>query len=918
MNPVCIVDIGTGTGVELHFAFVGYPAKLLQVDWRDQRDLRPQVKQASFLAANFESHADLEALETALDPLQSTLFIFADVIEHLQDPRPILRTLRILLKRHPANRLVVSTPDYDRLRDSCSHGLPKNSGRVRQWTLSEFSRAMMAAGFEVHRIEHVPQSHYVAELGCTPEHHNHWLEENGFPPQSDHMVLTTEYGSLTQTGGIGPYVQLAGEIDGGRLVLFAGATGLPEARRHAERAYGFIHVADLCGRGKWSLQKVATPDPDEILQAVVQAVFLYDGVRLIEYQDYLGIGLRVAQAKRAGLLPPSITVVAIAHGNQLYLDFAADEVDKCTSLIVHARERLSVELADCAVFPSLHVRDFYIKQAGFRTRAERHLRIPFRFAESGLQDASLGPIADLIFLGKNVRQKSFRKFVDALSALFDDPANAEAAKRVKRVVLIGIRDPDPRLRNLPVELECGVWNRTDVLTMLRDYAPNNLVVVPDPGDNHPVSLLEIIDCNSQVLAFDSGGFGELLPTELRNLLLCQPDARSLLLGMIRAISLSPRDRCQLLRETRIQLCVAYAAHTKAYQATMAELKLNPSASTELGEPGAVSVIVPNFNGSRVHLEDVAQGLRNSFQKPRQVVLVDDASTPENVTLLNEVAGSGFGDIPTEVICNATNIGLAGTRNVGLARVKTPYVCAHDNDNIVVNGFLLTACRILDANPQVAAVTSYLRLFEDGEVWQKETFGQQYRPYGADLGVGLRVNMLGDALSVYRVDVLRALGGWDSTSKAQWEDWQLLARLAASGHDIWVIPQGMCLYRLKTNSMGKTYPEFPAWMRLVDAVPGLPRAQAVSVLHALWRLSQWEEKDEELVPAGLPQALREVAKLEKELAGKENALARLRLIEGTTIWRAMVRLRLMVNAHPTLKAILRSAWHIAARRGRAKN
>jgi hypothetical protein len=575
-------------------------------------------------------------------------------------------------------------------------------------------------------------------------------------------------------------------------------------------------------------------------------------------------------------------------------------------------------LADCVVFPSLHVRDFYIKQAGFRTRAERHLRIPFRFAESGLQDASRGPIVDLIFLGKNVRQKNFRKFVDALCALFDDPANAEAAKRVKRVVLIGITDPDPRLRNLPVELECGVWNRTDVLTMLRDYASNSLVVMPDPGDNHPVSLLEIIDCNSQVLAFDSSGLAELLPTELRNLMLCQPDVRSLLLGMVRAVGLSPRDRCELLRKTRIQLGVAYTEHTKAYRATMTELKWNRSASTELGEPGAVSVIVPNFNGSRIYLEDVAQGLRNSFQKPTQVVLVDDASALENVALLKEVASSRFGDIPAEVICNATNIGLAGTRNVGLARVKTPYVCAHDNDNIVMNGFLLTACRILDANPQVAAVTSYLRFFEDGEVWQKGTFGQQYRPYGADLGVGLRLNMLGDALSVYRVDVLQAFGGWDSTSKAQWEDWQLLARLAASGHDIWVIPHGMCLYRLRTNSMGKTYPEFPAWMRLIDAVPGLPRAQAVSVLHALWRLSQWEEKDEELRPAGLPQALREVAKLEKELAAKENELARLRPVEGTAIRRAAVRLRLMVKAHPTLEGILRSALHIALRRGRAKS
>jgi len=183
LQPRRVVDLGAGTGSTLHAAFRGHTAQQLQTDWRDEREPLPDgAPFPDFLAVNLEDYHDLESLEAALDPNEPTLFILADVIEHLQDPRPVLRTLRRLLKRNPVNRLVMSTPDRCRLDGTGSVALPDNPGHIRQWTLNEFGLAMMSAGFVIQKIGRLRQNQYdphdraiCCELSCTPEFYSDWL-----------------------------------------------------------------------------------------------------------------------------------------------------------------------------------------------------------------------------------------------------------------------------------------------------------------------------------------------------------------------------------------------------------------------------------------------------------------------------------------------------------------------------------------------------------------------------------------------------------------------------------------------------------------------------------------------------------------------------------------------------------------------
>lgn len=918
-----VLDIGTGTGVKLHDSFPNHPA-LLQVDWRDQRDPRPDTApQAPFVAANFDDHRDLEWLETQVEATRPTLFILSDVIEHLLDPRPVLRVLRRLLKRHPANRLVISTPDRERADGKGADGEPDNVGHIRQWTAEEFGRAMRSAGFELRQMRMLPQNQHddrdrtiCCELSCSEEHHRSFLAAHALPAPADHLVLTTEHMRGRRTGGIGTYIQLAQEADGlPRLVLFAGAMGLPlEEWRAFCRRENWLHVADLCGVEDADTDSVATVDTEQILLAMHQALFLYDQVRLVEYQDFGGIGHRVAQAKRAGLLPPSVAVMAYVHGNHLYLDAAAGRILGDRALEVDAQERLSVELADAVFFPSRYTRELYVEKGGFQPRAERHQPYPVTVSERGLDDLERGPVRNLVFYGKRTPQKGYDDFVEAVRLLFGDSAHAKAASRIGRVVLMGVTDSEPRLDNLPVTVETGSYTRTGAVEMLRRLAPDSLVVLPYRGDNHPLSVLEMVEHDCQMLAYDIGGVPEILPKELHDLLLCAPNPRSLAAGIARATTLGHWDRCRLVQRTRQLVRGTYSQHRVDFQGAVAALKAGaPKPPT--AQPGAVTVIVTNLNGERRHLEEVALGLRNSFRRPAKVLLVDDGSTAEGLAVL-ETARAAFGAIPTEVVRNPVNLGLAGARNAGLERVTTEYVCAHDNDDVLLNRYLQIACRALDENPEVAGVTPWTTYFQEGTDWQVRTGDAGYRPLGADLGLAARVNCLGPANGVFRVSALREAGGWNATTKAMWEDWELLLRLLCAGRPVWVIPEPMMLYRVRPSSMLRSYSEFPAWLRLVGALEGMPRAQAVSLLRAIWTPSvPHGERLQPVAPElhylrGLVQNLQvrsdELAQLrqlsEQDLAAE---IIRLRAIEQSTIWRASSVLRRALDGQPRLRGALRA-------------
>jgi len=73
--------------------------------------------------------------------------ICADVVEHLVDPMPLLRTLRAWVQDYGAREVVLSTPDRVLTRGPAHMGPPPNSCHVREWAFDEFLMLLRHVGF---------------------------------------------------------------------------------------------------------------------------------------------------------------------------------------------------------------------------------------------------------------------------------------------------------------------------------------------------------------------------------------------------------------------------------------------------------------------------------------------------------------------------------------------------------------------------------------------------------------------------------------------------------------------------------------------------------------------------------------------------------------------------------------------------
>lgn len=767
-----------------------------------------------------------------------TLVLLLGVLERLFDPRPMLRPLRRLLRAHASNRLIVLGEDRERAFPP--EGENPVDAFFRSWTASEIQDAMSKAGLRVESQSWLstgllfakPTPTYVVELSCDEKSYQDFIASMRLPPASDHLVITTEHAKAERTGGIGTYHQLVEEVTGvKRVILFSGALGLPTAFREYTRDRGWVHVADLVVDNKKFDTEPWLHDPESILEATLQLVFLYDGIRLIEFQDYMGVGMRVAQAKRARLLPDAICVTAYAHGTHFYLDHAAGEMSSTRDIRLDAQERLVLELSDVVLFPSQFLCDLYVKEQGLQLRDTKMQAYPIAI-DGGEPKVKRRSVSTLVFYGKSTPQKGYPDFCEAVLALFSKPEYAEAAKRIRRLVLMGVEKPDERLVALGLDIVYGSWTRQRAFEILQEESLSAIVAMPYRGDNHPLSIFEVVDANCHLIAFSAGGLPEILPRDLHHRLLCKADALSLADAFAREIGQTAAERSALVADTRRLLSERYRQITLDFVETIGSLKKRGSHDAPRRKAaGRVTAIVPNYNGRAEYLKDAAYGLRQSTVKPEKIIVVDDHSTDEFFDIAKETM-SAFAPLDVKLERNARNLGLAGARNAGLAHVETEYVCAHDNDNIALNRCLEAACRILDENPDVAAVTSWLVGFVDGKDWTRFDLSQyRYRPFGQDAGLGVTENVFGDAFAVYRVSSLREMGGWDGTSKALWEDWQLFLRMTLAGQKIVIIPAEMFLYRIRPGSMARTYSKFFGQIRIAETLSKSARADARSLLRA---------------------------------------------------------------------------------------
>jgi len=206
----------------------------------------------------------------------------------------------------------------------------------------------------------------------------------------------------------------------------------------------------------------------------------------------------------------------------------------------------------------------------------------------------------------------------------------------------------------------------------------------------------------------------------------------------------------------------------------------PAAAAATSDP-RVGVVMITWNRREEAVVAVSR-LLDLPERPR-VVVVDNGSTDATVPALRRGFGQAVRDGRLDLVALPYNAGALG-RNVGVARLETPYAAFCDDDTWWEPGSLARAADVLDAHPDVAVLTATIRVqpgdVEDGIVAElRDSPVPASRP-------GLPGPALGSFLagaSVVRREAFAAVGGFSRRLWLGGEEELLAADLATAGWEL---------------------------------------------------------------------------------------------------------------------------------------
>jgi GT2 family glycosyltransferase len=224
----------------------------------------------------------------------------------------------------------------------------------------------------------------------------------------------------------------------------------------------------------------------------------------------------------------------------------------------------------------------------------------------------------------------------------------------------------------------------------------------------------------------------------------------------------------------------------------------------MSEQQLVSVVIPNWNGAR-YLPTCLDGLRRQTHSCFEVIVVDNASTDDSLTLLRRAYPE------VRVVALRENRGFAGGVNAGLEAGRGEVLALLNNDTEADPRWLAELVRALDAHPDAGTAASKILLFDrrdtfhsagdsfrvDGlpanrGVWQRDTgqFDREEYVFGA----------CGGAVA-YRRQLLEQVGLFDESLFLNCEDADLAWRAQLAGWRCIYVPTAVVYHHLSATGGG---------------------------------------------------------------------------------------------------------------------
>ena len=210
---------------------------------------------------------------------------------------------------------------------------------------------------------------------------------------------------------------------------------------------------------------------------------------------------------------------------------------------------------------------------------------------------------------------------------------------------------------------------------------------------------------------------------------------------------------------------------------------------------SITVLIPAHNAEKT-LAETLESLSTQTLKDFEILLVDDASSDDTLTIAQRFASR----LSIRVHSLATNMGVAGALNEGLAHISSRYIARIDADDIARPSRLEKQFAYLEAHPHIDVCSSWMELFHDSAGHANQILAKPQEDSIIKTAL-VQYCAMSHGASLFRKSFFDDVGVFDLRLDYA-EDYDLWCRGALLGKCYANLPEALTLYRQHASQVGQ--------------------------------------------------------------------------------------------------------------------
>lgn len=539
--------------------------------------------------------------------------IITSVFEHSRDIRPLLTAIRLELLKTD---------------DELTIYIKNSKDALRHWQPKDFTNLLQAAGMTVKSIVQKENDEFKTVINCHQVDYDKFLKDNRLPSSDMRLLLaTTEHPDYRITGGIGSYIKERENLSpctSGILLIDLSK----EYDDQTVRSHAWMSPQRFLSQQRIKTILNANYDmlPDIVLETLESIQCLYPFIEVVESQEMLLEA--TIRAKRVGLYPSSVQLTTVCHGSSFHLARARQDVLEAENIHVSYKEKYTIEQSDVTYFPTKFLKDSYKKYGVQYLEQDSKIvrRLPFDYKKLP-QGEEFSDYKRLMYIGKTSSTKGFDLFLETLQVLYDK--HRQTLRDIEDIVVVATSTKviEPRLQDMYRKIEEILpirmisLRRDELMMMLSQNAKDTLALITYKGDNHPLTVLELMAIAHDFIAADAGGTPELIPGGYATDFLSDPDSESF--AEKTAATISAKGRPRLVAELSEAYRLQQESINKTYSTQQHKLPVRKDKRRYQTKRKVVVYILAGDDGKS--LQSTEDSLHKQHRKADKIIMINSTN-----------------------------------------------------------------------------------------------------------------------------------------------------------------------------------------------------------------------------------------------------------------------------------------------------